>query len=185
MKKIFKSVLTLGLVAGLGFAANAQTTSVINTDVSASAEILSALTLTKNTDINFGTLSASTPGAVFLDPTGAANENTGVTTTVGKFTLLGSLGAEVKVSWPATIILQGDQALIDQITYQLLVHGNDEDAAGTSSSLGAQGVATTDDVTLDATSGNYFLYVGGGFPALSAQATGIYTGTANFTVEYN
>jgi hypothetical protein len=185
MKKIFKSVLTLALVAGLGFAANAQTTSVINRDVTASAEILSALSLTKNTDINFGSLSASTPGVVFLDPTGVANTNTGVTTSVGKFTLLGGLGADVKVSWPATIILQGDQAPADQITYQILVHGSNTDLASGSSSLGAQGVGTTADIILEAVTGNYFLYVGGGFPALIAQPTGTYTGTANFTVEYN
>lgn len=185
MKTIFKSILTLGLATGLGFAANAQTTSVINTDVTASAVILDALTLTKNSDINFGNLSATTPGAVFLDPQGTANQNTGTITSVGKFTLAGSTGKSVKVSWPATIVLTGDQTIPSTITYELLVFGNTEDDASLASSLGAQGVATTDDVTLDSTSGNYFLYVGGGFPALASKATGTYTGTANFTVEYN
>ncbi len=185
MKTIFKSVLTLGLVVGLGFAAKAQST-VINTNVTANATILDALTLTKNTDINFGNLSSSTPGAVFLDPQGVANANTGVTTTVGKFTLLGSPGASVKVSWPATIVLTGDQLpTASTITYELLVFGFDLDEPLNSTSLGAQGVATTANVDLEATTGNYFLYVGGGFPALAAQATGEYEGTANFTVEYN
>jgi hypothetical protein len=186
MKKNFKSLLTIALVVGLGYAANAQSTKVINTNIGASAEILDALMLTKNTDINFGTLSASTPGAVFLDPRGTANENTGVTTSVGKFTLNGSNSASVKVSWPATIILSDlDEIEPNTITYGLLVNGSDMDTPSSSTPFGTQGVTTTKNVTLHEANGEYFLYIGGGFAALDGQTPGIYTGTANFTVEYN
>ncbi len=185
MKTILKSVLTLTLAAGLGIAANAQT-NVINTNVTASATILDALTLTKNMDISFGSISASTPGAVFLNPTGGANTNTGVNTTVGKFSMLGNPNSSVKVSWPATIILTGNQTpTASTISYGLLVHGFNLDVPLTSVSLGGQGVGTTAPVVLNPTGGTYFLYVGGGFPALVAKPTGIYTGIANFTVEYN
>jgi hypothetical protein len=193
MKKNFKSLLTIALVVGLGYAANAQqtvsavNTTVINTNVTANAEILSALSLTKDTDINFGTLSATTPGAVFLDPKGVANENTGVTTSVGKFILLGSHGADVKVSWPATIELSdSDEDEPNTIIYELLVNGLSVDTPEDSDALGEQGVATTANVDLDEATGYYFLYVGGGFEPLTGLVRpGTYSGIANFTVEYN
>lgn len=187
MKTILKSVLTLTLAAGLGIAANAQEAPrVINTNVTASATILGALTLEKMADINFGAISATTPGDVFLNPTGGLNRNTGAITTVGKFLLLGNPTSSVKVSWPATLDLTSTIGLVTStIRYELLVHGNNTDLASGSASLGTQGSATTAPVVLNPTGGTYFLYVGGGFPALVTQPTGLYTATANFTVEYN
>jgi hypothetical protein len=169
----------------------AQNTGVINTNLNVGATVLAQLKLTNNSDVQFGNLSATTPGHVFLSPTGSGHTNTGVSTSVGKFTVEGSTSGSVKVTWPANIVLNssiGSNTLI----YNLQVNGNGSDLASGSTILGTGGlgVAATADVTLVA--GKYYLYVGGkvggtaGSAAnLNAQATGVYTGIANFRVEYN
>jgi hypothetical protein len=103
----------------------------------------------------------------------------------------GSTTGSVKVTWPANIVLNasvGGNTLI----YNLQVNGNGSDLASGSTILGTGGlgVASTADITLVA--GKYYLYVGGkvggtaGSPAnLNAQATGVYSGIANFRAEYN
>ena len=169
----------------------AQNTGVINTNLNVGATILAQLKLTNNSDVQFGNLSATTPGHVFLSPTGSGHTNTGVSTSVGKFTVEGSTTGSVKVTWPANIVLNssvGGNTLI----YNLQVNGNGSDLASGSTILGTGGlgVASTADITLVA--GKYYLYVGGkvggtaGSPAnLNAQATGVYSGIANFRAEYN
>ena len=169
----------------------AQNTGVINTNLNVGATVLAQLKLTNNSDVQFGNLSATTPGHVFLSPTGSGHTNTGVSTSVGKFTVEGSTSGSVKVTWPANIVLNssiGSNTLI----YNLQVNGNGSDLASGSTILGTGGlgVAATADVTLVA--GKYYLYVGGkvggtaGSAAnLNAQATGVYAGIANFRVEYN
>lgn len=169
----------------------AQNTGVINTNLNVGATVLAQLKLTNNADVQFGNLSATTPGHVFLSPTGSSHTNTGVSTSVGKFTVEGSTTGSVKVTWPANIVLNasvGGNTLI----YNLQVNGNGSDLASGSTILGTGGlgVASTADITLVA--GKYYLYVGGkvggtaGSPAnLNAQATGVYSGIANFRAEYN
>ncbi len=186
-------LMSLSMVAVLLTINNlyAQNTGVINTNLNIGATILAQLKLTNNSDVQFGNLSATTPGHVFLSPTGSGHTNTGVSTSVGKFTVEGSTSGSVKVTWPANIVLNssiGSNTLI----YNLQVNGNGSDLASGSTILGTGGlgVAATADVTLVA--GKYYLYVGGkvggtaGSAAnLNAQATGVYAGIANFRVEYN
>mgnify|MGYP000043073669 CR=1 FL=1 len=169
----------------------AQNTGVINTNLNAGATVLAQLKLTNNSDVQFGNLSATTPGHVFLSPTGSGHTNTGVSTSVGKFTVEGAATGSVKVSWPANLVLNssvGSNTLI----YNLQVNGSGSDLASASTILGTGGlgVASTADITLVA--GKYYLYIGGkvggtaGSPAnLNAQAAGVYSGIANFKVEYN
>jgi hypothetical protein len=186
-------LLSLGLIAAVlnvrpSFA---QNTGVINTNLNVGATVLAQLKLTNNADVQFGNLSATTPGHVFLSPTGSGHTNTGVSTSVGKFTVEGSTTGSVKVTWPANIVLNSSVGSNTMI-YNLQVNGNGSDLASGSGILGTGGlgVASTADITLVA--GKYYLYVGGkvggtaGSPAnLNAQATGVYTGIANFRVEYN
>ena len=182
MKKITKIFLASAMAFGFGFAAKAQ---IVNADMAVGATVMDQLTITRNEVVNFGNISANTAGDVYLSPTGTGSTFIGTSATVGKFTLVGSTGASVKVTWPASITLStGGGGANETIDYDLLVHGKDTDDASTSASLGVQGTATTSNVTL--TAGNYYLYVGGGFTTLpSAQVRGAYTGTANFTVIYN
>lgn len=176
MKTIFKSVLTLGLVAGLGFAANAQKA----TSAPASATILADLTiaLETNSDIAFGNVSATTPGAIVLDANGAANNsNTGSITDVARFNLAGA-DVAVTVQYDAAVTLTDDDSPATMVMTPEVVG-----AALTTAQAGAGAVVNNTQVTL--ASGIYYLWVGGTIPALSGQATGLYTGTLNINVEYN
>lgn len=103
MNTIIKSILTLGLAAGLGFAANAQKTATANATANVLADLTIDLDGTQNA-IAFGTLSASTPGAVVLEANGTANANTGSVTNVARFDLAGA-NAGVTVSYDATVTL--------------------------------------------------------------------------------
>jgi hypothetical protein len=188
MKTIFKSILTLGLAAGLGFAANAQKTS----SAPASASVLANLTITLDgtqDEIAFGTLSATTPGAVVLDANGATNANTGTVINVARFDLAGAAAA-VTVSYDATVIITNlptDPVPGSTMTITPEVVG----AALSTAQATALGVGSGSQVTLaddPGTAGDapvYFLWVGGTIPALSSQPTGTYTGTFNIDVEYN
>lgn len=176
MKKIFKTVLTLGLVAGLGFAANAQKA----TTAPASATILADLTITLDAtqdEIAFGNVSATTPSAIVLDANGAGNSNTGTETNVAKFDLAGANSA-VTVSYDPTVTLTNGTPA-DDITMTPQVVGDADDAEQ------ANAVAVVSGNTVTLAANVYFLWVGGTIPALTGQATGTYAGTFNINVEYN
>jgi hypothetical protein len=184
MKKIFKSVLTLGLVAGLGFAANAQKTST----APASATILTNLTITleSGTSIAFGSISATTPAAVVLDAKGLTNANTGSITDVAQFNLTGADTEEVTVTYDATVDLVSGDAVDPLVPTpaEIIVMTPEVVGAALSANQGtATAVASLSQVTL--AGGIYFLWVGGSLPALTAKPTGTYSGTFNIDVEYN
>jgi hypothetical protein len=179
MKNTLKSVLTLALVAGLGFVANAQKTAT----ATASAEVLANLTITLDgtqDEIAFGTLSATTPSAVVLDANGVTNANTGTVINVARFDLAGA-AADVTVSYDATVILSNTDPTPATMTMTPEVVG----AAVSTAQATATAVASGSQVTLAGTTPVYFLWVGGTITALNNQATGTYTGTFNIDVEYN
>jgi hypothetical protein len=186
MKKIFKSVLTLGLVAGLGFAANAQKTST----APASATILADLTITLDgtqNEIAFGNVSATTPGAVVLDANGATgNANTGTTTNVARFDLAGAASA-VTIAYDATVTLTNGTPAEDMTMTPEVVGAvtNDLQATALVVVSGTTRTLVDDPATTLAVDPVYFLWVGGTIPALATQAPGIYAGTFNINVEYN
>ena len=174
MKTIFKSVLTLGLVAGLGFAANAQKTA----NAPSSATILADLTITLDgtqNEIAFGNVSATTPGAVVLDANGTTNANTGTNTNVARFNLAGADNA-VTIAYDATVTLTNGTPAND-ITMTPEVVGAETNLLQSAATLVGSGTTRT------LVSNVYFLWVGGSFPALVSQPTGTYTGTFNINVE--
>jgi hypothetical protein len=187
MKNTLKSVLTLVLVAGLGFVANAQT--VENAQVTASAEILAALDIVKVTDVDFGNISSTTVGTVTLGANGTGNAYVGTTAQTGLFTIAGAENQSILVTYPAEVTLSNGT---DDLFWGLSIFGNDENTQGTSTAIAAGG----DDITTATTAVGgivYWLYVGGTLyeatgapgPLTGILTTGIYTGSATVTVEYN
>ena len=181
MKNVSKITLSLALMLGLGIAsAHAQSATS-----DAKLEIKTALTITKETgtEINFGTLSAVTPGTddIVLDANAAAdNINTGATTNVARFNVSGQAGANVVFTYDASVTLTNGTPAND-ITMTPLVVGA---ADSTARSTAAEVTATA--VPLEATAGTYFVWVGGEILRFAtAKATGTYTGTFNIAVDYN
>lgn len=176
MKTILKSVLALGLVVGLTFAANAQKT----TNAPASATILADLTITLDAtqnEIAFGNVSANTPTAVVLDANGTNNDNTGTVTNVARFNLTGANSA-ISVYYDATV------DLTDAISSEVIVLTPEVVGAALVANQGAAtAIANAGNVSL--VDGVYYIWVGGSLPALVNQTPGIYSGTFNISVEYN
>ena len=180
--KLFFATLVMVAISANTFA---QTNA--NANVAASATVLTALTITNNHAVAFGNVSATTPGVVFLDPQGTSNAYVGSTAAIGTFSIAGALNQSIRLTWPPNIALTHST---DNLNYVLAVSGYATDVQASSTDLTL--TSGHSDVTTDGTAGTYFLYVGGSLggssttpAALSSQAAGTYTGTANFTVEYN
>lgn len=152
-----------------------------NANVDASATVLTALTITKNTDVAFGNIGATTAGQVYLDPKGLATSTyIGTTAAVGTLTVAGANTQSIRLTWPVSLSLSDGAS--HTMTYTLKVNGNAASSQSGSSTLTLG--SGYSDVTTSGT-GAYYLWVGGDLGTPSGQATGTYTGTANFTVEYN
>jgi hypothetical protein len=168
-------VMLMVLVAG-----NVQAQSAASANVTATATVLTALTITKNTDVAFGNISATTAGTVYLDPKAAASTYVGTAAAVGTLTIAGSNSQSIRLGWPATLSLSDGAS--HTMTYTLKVNGLNANTQASSTTLTLTGGYSS--VTTSA-SGGYFLWVGGDLGTLSSQATGSYTATGAFTVEYN
>ncbi|MCF8294916.1 MAG: DUF4402 domain-containing protein [Bacteroidales bacterium] len=181
--KALKNILAIVVLSVIALGANAQTN--ISANIAASAEVMTALTITKNVDVNFGKISSTTPGNVVLDPTGVTNDAyVGETRTKGKFTISAANTSSIEINWPATLTLEADaptQAIpgYTDLTLTFDVNGYTTDVPASSADL-----TTPANVTCSG-SGAYFLFVGGSLGTLSSQTPGLYEGTATFTVEYN
>jgi hypothetical protein len=177
MKTIFKSVLALGLVAGLTFTANAQKA----TTAPASATILADLTITLDgtqNEIEFGNVSANTPGAVVLDANGTNNDNTGTVTNVARFNLTGASSA-ISVYYDATVTLT--ETLVG--TASIIMTPEVVGAATVAGRSAAGAIPSSGTVSL--VDNAYYIWVGGTLPTMVNKTTGTYTGTFNISVEYN
>ena len=179
MKNIFKSLMIVVLFVGLGSSAFAQPT---GSDVlTASATVLTNLTIEQTSPLNFGNLSATTLGDVVVDPTTAAvHTNTGVVT-VGQMTIIGNPGSTVQLTHDETITLKNGETALSTFTLNVIGGLNQGDAV-TKGAISSIDLATEDDV---ANAGKAYLWVGGNLGTLTNAATGTYTGTATFTVIYN
>jgi len=159
--------------------------------MTAGATVQGALSITRDADVNFGNISATTDGIVRLVPDGSSSSFVGNNATTGKFTISGGGNSTILISYPAGITLIANES--DQIEYSMHVYGSSEDVQASAQPLTTEGVAGENvSATLDAVSGNYFLYVGGGLggsignpAALSGQVAGEYSGTVTFEVKYN
>ncbi|MCZ8171753.1 MAG: DUF4402 domain-containing protein [Brevundimonas sp.] len=148
-----------------GSAAHAATSATAN----ATAEVLSTLTLTADTPLNFGQIAANTGGSVTVnaDSTTAFTGSvisTGTRAPAG-FTVTGTPGASVVVSLPASATLTRT--------------GGTETMSITNFNANPPAGFQLAPVTGSATFG-----VGGTLGVASGQAAGVYSGTFSVSVEY-
>jgi hypothetical protein len=190
MKTIFKSVLTLGLVAGLGFAANAQ----VAATSPASATILSELTIARTGDINFGVISNTSGAGVVLDANGVTNVNTGNDRSVARFDVTGDNGASITVNYDPTVdlVFTGTLATLGSPVASEIIVMTPE-VVGTSIGITTADQAVANTISQAGTvaigtggvSGQYYIWVGGSLATSGPYAAGDYDGTFNINVEYN
>jgi len=165
-------ILTLLIVTSVNFAQSDASATV-------DATVLANLTITKDTDINFGSISGtSTP---ILDPKDISHTDVGTQYTVGVFSAGGSDGTQITVSYPATVVLGDGVASTITFTPNLFGHVDTQNSA--------VAVTANSQVSLGAT--GYKFWLGGNLGNLSGQTVGTYAsdesnGDGNFTltVEY-
>lgn len=176
-RNIFTSALLVALLVVL-VAGNAQAQTNVSTSLNGSATVMTALTIAQSTALAFGNIPASRTAV--LDPKNVANSYVGSTHTVGLVTISGANATPVLVTYPATMTLS--DGVDADLTLTLAVKGHKLLASQGSSVDVASGSAVTTAAGGDATPGAFYLWVGGSLP--SGANAGAYTGTANFSVEY-
>lgn len=187
MKNSIKFLFAAIIIAAFSVNSYAQTNQ--QTSMDAKANVLTSLTITKNTDVDYKNISATTPGVVRLVPTGSGHAYVGQGATTGKLTITAEDETAVLITYPDGVVLASG---VNTMTYSMHVHGNTEDVQSTSSELSGEGIAGSNVNRTTHTDGKYFLFIGGALggtiasPApLSGQATGQYTGSVVFQVKYN
>ena len=189
MKNTLKSVLTLALVAGLGFVANAQILTA-NENATATATVLTDISVVKDLDIAFGNVQ---PGTVpTLDPTTfGSSAAVGATAAIGKFTVEGTPTASVLVTFTTAVTMSNGEAIPDQLIFTPVVSRT----ALTADTDGATPILNNGTYVINASgvgtvAGTDHFFVGGtltedGTAAIGPAANGLYTGTFTLTVAYN
>ncbi len=188
MKNTVKLLSALMLLAATSLSAFSQN---VEAEMNARANVLNALTITKNQDVDFKMISATTPGVIRINPNGSGNY-IGQGAIPGKLTISGSIGSEVLISYPSGVYLIANEGA-NSLAYSMHVYGAVENDVEESEEITLEGIAGQDvHKTLCTTHGKYYLFVGGslggslGNPqALSSQTVGEYTGSVTFEVRYN
>lgn len=163
MKKLMLvAVMVLGF-AGSSFA-QMNASQLINVDVS----ILKALTITTYGDASFGNTYAGV-GSITLTPATPASGQT-----AGTFAVNGEPGRTITVSYLYTSPTVTGAA----VTYTPSIVGLNTNTQASAATFGPS-------VSLDATTGDYYFWVGGTMTGITASAvSGTYSGTFTLQIAY-
>jgi spore coat protein U-like protein len=167
MRSVFFGVLA---VAALTLAAHRPAAAQATTSANASATIVTAISLSKTSDLNFGNVVASgSTGTVVLTAGGARSVTGGASlgntgsTAAASFTVSGQASATYSITLPSsTTITSGGNSMT--------VNTFSSSPSGTGALSGG---------------GSQTLNVGATLQVGASQATGSYTGTFDVTVAYN
>lgn len=178
-----KTLLKTAAVAACAFAASGPALAQTSDTANSSANIVQSLTITKNTDLLFGTLQRPAPGAAdstvsisdssdTINPGATAIAVSG-TTSRAQFTINGEGAEVVDVTIPANFVLDGPGTGAQDLTVTL------------DPSLAGSGTAYTATISGTAgTAGNNVFHVGGSFTLADDTPVGAYTGSFQVTVAY-
>lgn len=153
MKKT--AIITIVLILGLSGSVFAQESATAVVD----AVVQAALSIAKDSDVNFGNISAtSTP---IIDPTGVSHTDVS-TPTVGEFTITGQSGADVNITLTSSTTNLGDGTNTMLFTADLKEHATTQ----------ASAIAISNPVTMGGST--HKLWLGGNLGSLTSQAAGTY-----------
>jgi hypothetical protein len=175
MSRFLKTALATAIVSAIAAPALAQTSATQST--TASATIVQPITLTKNSDLAFGTVVKPTSGTntITIDETAGTRTKTGAgdaalatsTTSRAAFSVGGEGGQTFSITVPATATMTRSGGS-ETLTVNLVKTA----VSGTlSNSIGTAGTAS--------------FGVGGNFDVVSTTVSGAYSGSFNTTVAYN
>jgi hypothetical protein len=175
MSRLFKIALAAAAVSAIAAPAMAQSSATAST--TASATIVQPITLTKNSDLAFGTVVKPTSGTntITINETSGSRSMTGAgdaalatsTTSRAAYSVGGEGGQTFSITVPATATITRSGGS-ETLTVNLVKTA----ATGTiSGSIGSAGTAS--------------FGVGGNFDVSSTTVSGAYSGSFNTTVAYN
>ena len=156
-------VLSVAALATLGVPATASAQSSASADASVSATVVAALTLTNNSDLDFGTVGLNTVATVAFTDAAAAN-----------WLASGEANTPVTVTFPASITLSNGP---DDMTFTASMGSH------ASTQASASALNTGASVNMDG-SGNHQFWLGGSIDTSGGISTGVYSGLFGLTVEY-
>jgi hypothetical protein len=161
----------LTLVAALG-APQIQAQVSANDQITASARVVTPITLTGGADLNLGAILAGGTSTVL-----ASDANS------GEFVVTGDNGAGIDIDWvlPTLLLNGGNDLNIDTYT---VIRGDAATRATPITDNYAVGGAQSETATLGA--GNYNLFIGADVTDVGpAEPAGLYTALIDLTVTYN
>jgi len=169
MKTMKRTILLAIILIAFGLNSIAQVTSLAAT---ATASVVSPITIAVTTNMNFGSLAATGGGTLTLDFGTTVTPSAGVAVIAGsptaaRFTINGAASESIVFSFPATITLTAPSSATMSVTGIT----SDLGASGTTTSLSGTGVA--------------ILNIGGVLNVANNQAAGVYTNTTDLTVTAN
>ncbi len=149
----------------------------VSATTTGSLNIAAALTVTKISDISFGTVTAG-DGTITLDAARGMTNTGGGSPSAGKFMIMGDNRAHVYATFPVSVTLDapGTSATIG---YEPVVIHNEKDQVNQ-----ADPFTNGDVVRLRPNSGEHYFWVGGEVFVRPSQPGGIYTGIFTLTVTY-
>ena len=172
MKNITKLFAIALVVLGSAATAFAQTPVGVTATASTSATIITPITISKTTDMNFGTIAVSASGGTVVLSTASSRSTTGGVTlpvingtvSAAQFHVAGLDGSTYSISLPGTITLSDGSHTMDVGAFV-----SDPTSTGTLSSTGQD------------------INVGATITVAASQAAGIYTNASDLavTVNYN
>ena len=154
-----KKMILVGMVLVLaltGTSLLAQSAATATVD----ATVMAAASIAKDTDVDFGNISASsTP---IIDPTGSGHSGLNGSPTVGEFTITATSGSQVNVTLTSATTALGDGTNTMTFTADLAEHATTQGSA----------IAISNPVTMGGAT--HKLWLGGNLGTLSGQAAGVY-----------
>jgi len=175
MSRLLKTAIAVAVVSAIAAPAMAQSSATQST--TASVKIVQPITLTKNSDLAFGTVVKPTTGSNTVTVstssdtpalTGAGDAALAASTTSRADFTVGGEGAQTfSITVPASVTMTrsgGSETLAVTLT-------KSASSGSLSGSMGSAGSATFD--------------VGGAFTVSSSTTSGAYSGSFNTTVAYN
>jgi hypothetical protein len=167
-----RTVLKLALVSAIALAGSAQ---AATTTAQATASVVAPMTITKATDLVFGSFSGSAAGSVTVSTNGTRTSSGvvvfGAGTTAARFNVTGSGTATYGISFSGTSTT--------------LTYGADSMAFATASDTSGAGAISGNATSGTLVAGAGSIYVGGVLTVAASQPAGSYSGTINATVDYN
>jgi len=175
---------------------NSEYDIIANIDLDVSATIMGTLSMSQIQDLNFGSVSSTTPGYVRIDPKGLDNFNTGLDGYFGWIHINGNASGsepetQVQVRYPGHVLLTSGE---NKMVFSLEVMGSKQSNPFVATSYTTVGQNGFVNIGLDQNTGAHHLFIGGYLspegtspttPApLVNQPVGIYTGSVNVTVNY-